>query len=282
MSDQLRIDGTLQGAPCLAVTALPAADAGAAVPQQRGDAAQGQAAAEQGTGARGAAEKGEAGRDGRADTNMCTMSSSSCISVVILGQVKLLTHLMRLADVHNSLSQWVYHPGKRPRMATMNQAVMLPPDVQVLPPPLPLQPVQLQSQQSTNLNASGPFIFNPYAAKRQAAAASDAESGPPIWVCKDECRVEVLLHNPLMVPLKLDVELHVDYDDTPSSAAASASEDAATVSGEAVEDPSSSSLPGDSSPSSSPPRLVPNGRSTAGAESAHNIQQYVKPNTAIL
>lgn len=106
-----------------------------------------------------------------------------------------------------------------PRLSQRQQPTQCPSppcriELQVQPPPPPLHPVQMQLA-GRKSGAGGPFIFDPYAARRRAAAASDAEA-QPVWVAKDECRVEVLLHNPLMVPLKLEaLSLWVAFEEAP-------------------------------------------------------------------
>ncbi|KAF6256009.1 hypothetical protein COO60DRAFT_151357 [Scenedesmus sp. NREL 46B-D3] len=90
----------------------------------------------------------------------------------------------------------------------------------VLPGPPCLQPLHLSATdmapagsasapgskkgEGSSANA-GPFIFNPYAAKRKgASAAAAAEAALPEWVAGEEGWVEVLLVNPCATPLKLE------------------------------------------------------------------------------
>jgi hypothetical protein len=55
----------------------------------------------------------------------------------------------------------------------------------VLPAPAPLQPVRMTG--GAKKGAVGPFIFNPYEAKRQALAEGQADSALPEWVSGAGC-----------------------------------------------------------------------------------------------
>jgi hypothetical protein len=60
----------------------------------------------------------------------------------------------------------------------------------VLPAPAPLQPVRMTS--GAKKGDKGPFIFNPYEAKRQALADGQADSALPEWVSAACCRGSAL------------------------------------------------------------------------------------------
>ena len=88
----------------------------------------------------------------------------------------------------------------------------------VAPPPPALAPVRLAGSAGGRRGGggagggagggggdAGPFIFNPYAARRaRGNAAAAAQAAAVEWAAGDEGRVEVVLANPLAVPLRLD------------------------------------------------------------------------------
>ncbi|GAX75493.1 hypothetical protein CEUSTIGMA_g2936.t1 [Chlamydomonas eustigma] len=104
----------------------------------------------------------------------------------------------------------------------------------VIPPPGSLQPHQVSglypapgsgsaaggsmSTGGGNLgrtSTNSPFIFNPYAGKRKEleqkqrgkkalGSGEDALAAVPEWVCREEGRVDVILCNPLAVPVKIE------------------------------------------------------------------------------
>ncbi|KAI8469362.1 MAG: transport protein Trs120 or TRAPPC9 TRAPP II complex subunit-domain-containing protein [Monoraphidium minutum] len=81
----------------------------------------------------------------------------------------------------------------------------------IAPPPPALAPLRLTGAAARGDagggggGGAGPFIFNPYAQRReQGEAAAAAESAVVEWVTGDECRVEVVLVNPFTLPLRID------------------------------------------------------------------------------